>query len=78
MTDKLRRTPGAVDVDSSLIVGKPEIGASHVIESGRHWCFDRVISFTTGLDLDHQSIVHLGPGLRRQPRLPARIWRART
>jgi multidrug efflux pump subunit AcrB len=25
-TDKLRQTPGAVDVDSSLIVGKPEIG----------------------------------------------------
>jgi hydrophobe/amphiphile efflux-1 (HAE1) family protein len=26
VTDKLRATPGAVDVDSSLIVGKPEIG----------------------------------------------------
>ncbi|MDP8999524.1 MAG: efflux RND transporter permease subunit [Myxococcota bacterium] len=26
VTEKLRRTPGAVDVDSSLIVGKPEIG----------------------------------------------------
>jgi HAE1 family hydrophobic/amphiphilic exporter-1 len=26
VTDKLRKTPGAVDVDSSLIVGKPEIG----------------------------------------------------
>jgi HAE1 family hydrophobic/amphiphilic exporter-1 len=25
-TNKLRKTPGAVDVDSSLIVGKPEIG----------------------------------------------------
>jgi hydrophobe/amphiphile efflux-1 (HAE1) family protein len=25
-TDKLRKAPGAVDVDSSLIVGKPEIG----------------------------------------------------
>jgi hydrophobe/amphiphile efflux-1 (HAE1) family protein len=25
-TDKLRKVPGAVDVDSSLIVGKPEIG----------------------------------------------------
>jgi hydrophobe/amphiphile efflux-1 (HAE1) family protein len=25
-TDRLRKTPGAVDVDSSLIVGKPEIG----------------------------------------------------
>jgi HAE1 family hydrophobic/amphiphilic exporter-1 len=25
-TEKLRQTPGAVDVDSSLIVGKPEIG----------------------------------------------------
>ncbi len=26
VTDKLRKVPGAVDVDSSLIVGKPEIG----------------------------------------------------
>ncbi|MDP9152454.1 MAG: efflux RND transporter permease subunit [Myxococcota bacterium] len=26
VTDKLKKTPGAVDVDSSLIVGKPEIG----------------------------------------------------
>jgi hydrophobe/amphiphile efflux-1 (HAE1) family protein len=26
VTDKLRKTPGAVDVDSTLIVGKPEIG----------------------------------------------------
>jgi hydrophobic/amphiphilic exporter-1 (mainly G- bacteria), HAE1 family len=26
VTEKLRRVPGAVDVDSSLIVGKPEIG----------------------------------------------------
>jgi hydrophobe/amphiphile efflux-1 (HAE1) family protein len=26
VTDKLRQVPGAVDVDSSLIVGKPEIG----------------------------------------------------
>jgi HAE1 family hydrophobic/amphiphilic exporter-1 len=26
VTDKLRKTPGVVDVDSSLIVGKPEIG----------------------------------------------------
>jgi hydrophobic/amphiphilic exporter-1 (mainly G- bacteria), HAE1 family len=26
VTDKLRKAPGAVDVDSSLVVGKPEIG----------------------------------------------------
>jgi hydrophobe/amphiphile efflux-1 (HAE1) family protein len=26
VTDKLRKVPGAVDVDSSLIVGKPEVG----------------------------------------------------
>jgi hypothetical protein len=32
---------------------KGKVCAAHVIKGGGHWCFDGVISFATGLDIDH-------------------------